>query len=224
MIPSSHELHDVSMRRQQTLRLLELSWREHKQIFSHMMYGVAGVEEGTLIVKRGYPLAWNDQEAFPSWKMFHICSSITRGVFDKEHVKGKTLAWARAFLHELTTLSLGSRITHMDPSIILLLAYGKSLVFSFSDFHTLIIMLQCMAPQRGKFFMFLHEKIWAKPYDGDSHLTHGLGKKIFHSTHAQIIHMISLVFQNILPCPFLKQWFLKLRCIHLGDCWYLQAP
>ena len=35
MLPSSHELHDVSMRRQQALGLLELSWREHKHIFSH---------------------------------------------------------------------------------------------------------------------------------------------------------------------------------------------
>ena len=52
MIPSSHELHDVSMRRQQALGLLELSWREHKKIFSHMMDDVAGVEEGTLIVQR----------------------------------------------------------------------------------------------------------------------------------------------------------------------------
>ena len=52
MIPSSHELHHVSMRRQQALGLLELSWREHKKIFSHMMYGVEGVEEGTLIVQR----------------------------------------------------------------------------------------------------------------------------------------------------------------------------
>ena len=52
MIPSSHELHDVSMRRQQALGLLGLSWREHKQIFSHMIYGVARVEEETLIVQR----------------------------------------------------------------------------------------------------------------------------------------------------------------------------
>ena len=52
MVPSSHELHDVSMRRQQALGFLEQSWREHKQIFSHMMYGVARVEEGTVIVQR----------------------------------------------------------------------------------------------------------------------------------------------------------------------------
>ena len=52
MIPSSHELHDVSMRREEALGLLELSWREHKQIFSHMIYGVVRVEEGTLIVQR----------------------------------------------------------------------------------------------------------------------------------------------------------------------------
>ena len=53
MISSSHKLHDVSMRRQQALGLLEQYWREHRQICSHMMYDVAGVEEGTLIVKRG---------------------------------------------------------------------------------------------------------------------------------------------------------------------------
>ena len=50
MIPSSHGLYDVSMRRQQAPGLVELSWREHRQICSHMIYGVAGVEEGTLIV------------------------------------------------------------------------------------------------------------------------------------------------------------------------------
>ena len=52
MIPSSHELHDVSMRRQQALGFLELFWREHKQILTHMIYGVARVEEGTLTVQR----------------------------------------------------------------------------------------------------------------------------------------------------------------------------
>ena len=104
------------------------------------MYGVGGVEECTLIVKRDYSLAWNDQEAFPSWEELHICSNITGDVLDKEHVKKQRLAWERAFLHELTALTLGSRVIYMDPSIVLLPAYGKSLVFTFSDLHTLIIM------------------------------------------------------------------------------------
>jgi len=121
------------------------------------MYDVARVEEGTLIVQRDYSVAGIDWEAFPSWEKIHICSSITEGVLDKEHVKEQRGAWARAFLHELTTLSLGSRVTYMDPYIILLLAYGKGIMFTFSDLHTLIIMLQCMAPQRGRFFMLLHE-------------------------------------------------------------------
>ena len=93
----------------------------------------------------------------------------------------------------------------MDPSIILLPAYGKSIVFTFCDLHTLIIMLQCMVPQRGIFFMLLHEQSGAKPYDGDNHISHGLGKMFFHSTHVQLIHMISIIFQNIFPCTFLEQ-------------------
>ena len=63
------------MRRQQALGLLELSWREHKQIFSHMMYGVVGVEEGTLIAERDYSLAWTDQEAFPYWESFTFATA-----------------------------------------------------------------------------------------------------------------------------------------------------
>ena len=50
MIPSSHMLHDVGMRRQHALELPRIEGREHKQIFSHMIYDVVGVEEGTLIV------------------------------------------------------------------------------------------------------------------------------------------------------------------------------
>ena len=50
MIPSSHESYDVGMRRQQALELLGIDGREHKHICSHMIDGVAGVEEGTLIM------------------------------------------------------------------------------------------------------------------------------------------------------------------------------
>ena len=92
MIPSSHESYDVSMRRQQALELLGIDGREHKQICSHMIDGVAGVEEGTLIVQGDQSLAGIYWEAFPSWEKLHIYSSITRVVLGKEHVKEQRLA------------------------------------------------------------------------------------------------------------------------------------
>ena len=92
MIPSSHELYDVNIMGQQALELLGIDGREHKHIFSHMIDGVAGVEEGTLIVQGDQSLAGMDWEAFPSWEKLHICSSITKVVLDKEHVKEQRLA------------------------------------------------------------------------------------------------------------------------------------
>ena len=191
MIPSSHESYDVSMRRHQALEFLGIDEREHKQIFSHMIYGLAGVEEGTLIVQGDHILARIDWEAFPSWEKLHICSSITRVVLDKEHVKEQSLAWARAFLHELTALSFGRRITCIDPYIISLPAYGKILVCTFADLHTLIIMMQCRVFQRGRFFMLLHEQNWAKLCDGDSHILYGLGQ-VLPSMYVQ--HLCSATY------------------------------
>ena len=130
MIPSSHESYDVSMRRHQALELLGIDGREHKKICSHMIDGVAGVEEGTIIVQGDHSLVGIYWEAFPSWEKLHICSNITRFVLDKEHVKRQRLAWTRAFFHELKALTLGRRVTYVDQSIILLPAYGKSLVFT----------------------------------------------------------------------------------------------
>ena len=65
IMSSSHELYDESMRRQQELWLLELHWREQGQICSHMLYDVVGIEEVTLIVKRGYSLTIDDLETLP---------------------------------------------------------------------------------------------------------------------------------------------------------------
>ena len=84
---SSHDLYDGSTRRQQSLWLLELYLREQGQICSHILRDVAGVEESTFMVQRGYSLALDDLEALPSWEVFHICSNISRGVFDTERVK-----------------------------------------------------------------------------------------------------------------------------------------
>ena len=111
IIPSSNESYDVSMRRHQALELLGIDGREHKKIFSHMIDGVAGVEEGNIIVQGDHSLTGIDWEAFPSWGRLHICSSITNVVLDKEHVQEQKLAWAKSFLHELIALSFGRRIT-----------------------------------------------------------------------------------------------------------------
>ena len=169
-------------------------------------------------MQRDYSLAWTDREVFPSWEKLHICSSITKSVLDKKHVEKQRLAWARAFLHELTTLSFGRRIKCIDPYIISFQACGKSVVCTFADLHTLIIMLQCRASQRGRFLMLLHEQSWANPYDGDNHFFHGLGKNFFHPIHVQIIPMISIISQNIFPCTFLEEQFAKLHYALLGDC------
>ena len=68
----------------------------------------------------------------------------------------------------------------MDPCIILLLEYGNKFIFTFIDLHILTITMQCIAPQEGKIFTFLHDQRWAKLYDGGSHILCGLGKKISH--------------------------------------------
>ena len=114
IISSSHELYDGIIRRQQALWLLELCLREKGKNCSHMLCDVAGVGEGTLMVKNGYSLALDDLEALPSWEVFHICSSITRGDFDKEHVKEQIFVLTGAYLHEFTALSLWSRDLWME--------------------------------------------------------------------------------------------------------------
>ena len=73
-------MYDGSMGRQQNVLLLCLG--EQGQICSHTLHDVAGGGDGII------SLVFDDGlEAFPSWEVFHICCSIVRGVFDKEHVK-----------------------------------------------------------------------------------------------------------------------------------------
>ena len=57
---SSHDLYDQGVRRQQELFFLGLLLGEHGHIFSHTLHDVAGVGDGTIIVKRGYSLALDD--------------------------------------------------------------------------------------------------------------------------------------------------------------------
>ena len=83
-VSSSHEMYDGSMRRQQNTLLLCLG--EQGQICSHTLHDVAGGGDGTI------SLIFDDVwEALPSWEVFHICCSIIRGVFDKEHVIEQSL-------------------------------------------------------------------------------------------------------------------------------------
>ena len=81
---------------------------EHWQICSHTLHDVAGVVDGTIMVKRGYSLALDDQEELPPRKEFPICSNIVGDVFDSGHVKEWSYELEGAYLHRPTMLSLGS--------------------------------------------------------------------------------------------------------------------
>ena len=50
---SPHDLYDGGMRGQQNPLFLGLFLGEHGQIFSHTLHDVAGVGNGTIMVKRG---------------------------------------------------------------------------------------------------------------------------------------------------------------------------
>ena len=102
----------------------------------------------------------------------------------------------------------------------------------FIDLHTLTILMQCIASQEGKLVILLHEFYWANLHDGGSHLFFGLGKMFNHHMYVHFLHynmyhmkacMINHVDRNILPCTFLKQQLVKLRCTCLGSYWYLLA-
>ena len=81
MTPSSHESYDVSIMGQQTLELLNIDGREHKQICSHMIHDVAGGGDGIL------SLNLDDREVLPPWKGLLIYCSIMRDIFDKNMSK-----------------------------------------------------------------------------------------------------------------------------------------
>ena len=67
--------------------LLWLFLGKQGHIFSHILYDVAGVGDGIIMVQRGYSLALNEQEVLPFWEEFPNCSNIIGGVFDNNHVK-----------------------------------------------------------------------------------------------------------------------------------------
>ena len=58
---SSYDMYDGSMRRHKKILLLGLFYGEQGNICSHFLYDVAGVGDGTIMVKRGYSFAFNDQ-------------------------------------------------------------------------------------------------------------------------------------------------------------------
>ena len=62
---SLHYLYDGGMMRQQKLLLLGLFLGEQGQFCSHTLRDVAGVGDGTIMVQRGYSLAWDDREVLP---------------------------------------------------------------------------------------------------------------------------------------------------------------
>ena len=99
IMSSSHDLYDGGMGRQQNVLLLCLFLGEQEKIFSHTSHDVAGGGDGII------SLIFDDGlEALPTWEVFHICCSIIRGFFDKEHVKEQSFVLTGAYLHELTTL------------------------------------------------------------------------------------------------------------------------
>ena len=108
IMSSSLEMNDGSIRSQQALWFLGLHLREQGKICSHLLSNVAGGGDGTI------SLAIDDLEALPYLEVFHIFSSITRGFFDKEHVKEQSLVVTGAYLHELTALSLWNRDLWME--------------------------------------------------------------------------------------------------------------
>ena len=120
----------------------------------------------------------------------------------------------------------------MNPCTILLPAYGEKFVHTFIHLHTLAIPMQCIASQGGKLVILLHEFYWANLHDRGNHLFCGLGKMFYHYMYVHLLHysmyhiktcMINYVTRNILPCTFIKQQLVKLRCTCWGSCWYLFA-
>ena len=91
---------------QQEILLLGMFLREQGKISSHNFHDVAGVEDGTIIVQRGYSLALNVQEGIYSWEGLLICSSIMGDAFDILHVKYWSYVLMGAYLHRPMALSL----------------------------------------------------------------------------------------------------------------------
>ena len=90
---SLHDLYDGGMRRQQKLLFLSLFLGEQGQIFSHTLHDVVGVEDGTIMVQRGYSLAFDDQEVLPLWEELLMCSSIMGDVLTICMSKNGAMSW-----------------------------------------------------------------------------------------------------------------------------------
>ena len=84
--------------------LLSLFLGEQEQICSHTLHDFVGGGDGII------SLVFDDYlGALPYWGVFHIFFIVIIGIFDKEHVKEQSFVLTRAYLHELTALSLWSR-------------------------------------------------------------------------------------------------------------------
>ena len=83
-----HILYDDGVGRQQEFLLLLKFLGEYGLNFSHTFHDVAGVGNGTIMVKMGYSLASEDQEVLPPWKESPTYSSIIIDGFDIWNVKG----------------------------------------------------------------------------------------------------------------------------------------
>ena len=85
MLP--HEFYDDEIRRQKETLFLWLLLGDYRMIFSHNLHDVSGVEDGTIMVQRGYSLSLENQEVLPHRKESPICSSIMVCDFGIVHVK-----------------------------------------------------------------------------------------------------------------------------------------
>ena len=174
-----------------------------------------------------------------------MCSSIMGDSFDIVHVKQWSYELARAYFHGPIALSpwgldllMECPQDHFTFDALGKQGGGEKFVFAFIDcliqyLHTLTISMQCIAPQEGKLFIWLHGQFWAKLYDGDNHLLCGLGQELYHFMYVQLMYyslvyvityIINHVLRNNLPCNFLKQQFRKFHCNYMGNCWYFPAP
>ena len=152
--------------------------REQGQSCSPSWHSVARVEYGTIMV----------QEVFSSWRETLICGSNMWNTFEKPHVRGWSYVLTRAYLHEPTSLPLcGLDLLVENPHDYLTFEAlegqegGENFVYACIDYltqylHLLSISMQCLVPQEGSLFLKLHDQYWARLYDGDNHISYGLGK------------------------------------------------
>ena len=98
-MPSSLVLYDESMRKQQKLLLLGSFFGEQGKIFSHFLYDVAGGGDGTIMVQRGFSLAFHEQELLPPGERFYSCNKIVGGLpIYVEEAEGNNVVPSRYYL------------------------------------------------------------------------------------------------------------------------------